>query len=200
MNPNLSKVTMHLHLFWTNYPKHLYKPLIVSNGKQTTWASVCMNWCLFIPATHVHSRALSSCTYSTLPGYRTVWMQQVINWHMQIHEVRSNQLHLGLMCLLLFFPYFLVIVIGINGLSDLIMGIVMALNAETPEVNALTPRWCVNYFVCSCKSICWKLAKEQKEKQPIVSNSCTFRHWRNSSPCKKENLRAKWFLMWTKCW
>lgn len=45
MHPNLSKVTMHLNPFWTNYPTHLYKPLIATNGKQkssnlTVWMYV----------------------------------------------------------------------------------------------------------------------------------------------------------------
>lgn len=72
--------------------------------------------------THMHSKALSTCTYSTLSEYWTLWMHQVITWQLQIPAVRYNQFHLHLPCLLL--HIFLVIVIGMNGLSDLIMGIV----------------------------------------------------------------------------
>lgn len=50
MHPNLSKVTMHLNPFWTNYPTHLYKPLIATNGKQKEQQpdclDVCVHWCV----------------------------------------------------------------------------------------------------------------------------------------------------------
>lgn len=79
MHPTLSKVTMHLNSLQTNYPTHLYKPLIIANGKQSstkntrTFAFLGLNSSVslqrLVPSTCTckrrHSKALSACTENT---------------------------------------------------------------------------------------------------------------------------------------
>lgn len=149
MHPNLSKVTMHLNPFWTNYPTHLYKPLIATNGKQkssnlTVWMYVYTGvwvhtstatpfifffylftfflvlFCLLHTQTHKDTTEQSNkymhrqCTLRILDSlFAPDHQLAVAN---SSSEIESISLYT---CRAYFFTFFLVIVIGMNGLSDL---------------------------------------------------------------------------------
>lgn len=196
MHPNLSKVTMHLNPFWTNYPTHLYKPLIGANGKQKSAGNlnVCVHACglVCICARTVRSlnAGLSGCTRSSIGSCRYK------QW---------DAINFTYTCLAYFFTFFFFWAGGGN--CNWNEWLVRPNNGHRKpprmqkrlSANALAQRWCINFSVCACRSIPEKLGER---KQPIVSNSCTFSALKKLLPKQKkkeENLRAQWFLTWTKC-
>lgn len=196
MHPNLSKVTMHLNSLWTNYPTHLYKPLIIANGKQNSTKS--LNVCVYrrelvcVPVHtslfHIHmytqTQQSTKCMHrQTISEHWTLWLHRVVNWQLQIPAMRYNQFHLHLLCLLLHILG--VIVIGMNGLSGLIMAIVSG-----PECKKAW--WeCINTKMVH-QHILFVPAKTSPESlQENKSNSCTLRHWRNSSSCKRKEIQEQ---------
>lgn len=204
MHPNLSKVTMHLNPFWTNYPTLPYKPLIVANGKQKSTSNLNVCACVWIgvylcvPAcsiyfsythTHMHSKVLSIWTYSTLSVYRTLWMHQVINWQLQIPAMWYNQFHLHLPCLLLHIFF---------GNCNCNEWLVRPDNGHFKLPRLQKKAWCecintnmVHQLVC---------VHLQKHPQKVVGGNnsqwyltplLTHKH--------KKNPLLRWLLMWTKC-
>lgn len=179
MHPNLSKVTMHLNPFWTNYPTHLYKPLIATNGKQKEQQpdclDVCVHWCvsayqhshtfyfffylftfflvlfcLLHTQTHKDTTEQSNkymhrqCTLRILDSlFAPDHQLAVAN---SSSEIESISLYT---CRAYFFTFFLVIVIGMNGLSDLIMGIVSGPECKKAWCECINTKM-VHQLLCLC--------------------------------------------------
>lgn len=153
---NLSKVTMLLRPFWTNYLTHLCKPLMVANGKQknTGLCVISVTYCGSVYAREHKGRASTVNSLNTGPSGCS--KSSIGRWRYQQQDI----INFTYTCRAYFFTFLGAIVIGINGLSELIMGIVSSLDAKKPSLNTLTQRWCISFFMFVCKNIC--------EKQSVI--------------------------------
>lgn len=129
---------------------------MVANGKQknTGLCVISVTYCGSVYAREHKGRASTVNSLNTGPSGCS--KSSIGRWRYQQQDI----INFTYTCRAYFFTFLGGIVIGINGLSELIMGIVSSLDAKKPSLNTLTQRWCISFFMFVCKNIC--------EKQSVI--------------------------------